>query len=76
MKLMEPKKKLESNPRGVRAKFSRQCKPRTVRETQQLLSVLNKPKICEDPDEEPAFFKSSPSRTTEKQLNDVIAFHS
>ena len=57
-------------------KSSKRARPRTVRETQKLLSVLNRSKDCEEFEDEAAstaaFFKNSPSRTAIHLLNVVI----
>lgn len=49
---------------------------RTVRDTQQMLSVLNRPNDREEFEDEAAstaaFFQNSPSRTARKLLNEVI----
>lgn len=56
-------------------KLSNRRRPRTVRETQQMLSILNHSNNCEELEDEAistaAFFGHSPNRSAMKLLDDV-----
>lgn len=72
-RVTKPKTGDENVNRG--RKLPNQHHPRTVRETQQLLRVLNQSKENEEGGDEAAstaaFFQYSPCRGATKQLNDV-----
>lgn len=58
----------------IRRKTNR-CQPRTVRETQKMLSLLQQPIELQEMEDEAAstaaFFQNSPCRAAMKQLNEV-----
>lgn len=63
-------------PQEPPIKFPRPFKPRTVRDTQKMLAVLNEPGKSQELEDEAAstaaFFQSSPSRKSSRQLRDVV----
>lgn len=71
------RQKAQPNPGNTALCYglSNQRKPRTVRDTQQLLSVLNQSRDCEVFEDEAAstaaFFQNSPSRKSMKFLSEV-----
>ncbi|XP_046455824.1 uncharacterized protein LOC124203192 isoform X3 [Daphnia pulex] len=69
------KAKLNQENTDLCCRLSNQRQPRTVKETQQLLSFLNRSKDCEVFEDEAAstaaFFQNSPSRTDKKLLSEA-----
>lgn len=67
--------KLNQENTDLCCRLSNQRQPRTVKETQQLLSFLNRSKDCEVFEDEAAstaaFFQNSPSGTAKKLLSEV-----